>query len=95
MMKIKMTDDSFWTIPACDGERRTFKTIKTRDMWKRLHQKKCECCRNYQKENPNTNIGWTETTYNGDDRSSFLAHREDLQAQEEVNRAIHRLIQNA
>lgn len=93
--KMKIVDDSFWTQTACKGERLTFKTAKTRDMWKRLHQKKCQVCADAQKRQGLTNIGWTETTYNGDDRSSFLAQREDQQGQEIINHAIHRLLQSA
>jgi hypothetical protein len=31
---------------ACDGETKTFKDMKAKDMWKRLHSKQCELCRN-------------------------------------------------
>ena len=39
--------DEFWTtLPCRNKERRTFKTSRQRDMWERLHSKKCEICRN-------------------------------------------------
>jgi hypothetical protein len=31
-------------LPACDGEQRLFKSVKQKDMWKRLHMKKCSVC---------------------------------------------------
>jgi len=33
------------------GEQRKFMTEKSRDMWQRLHNKKCECCRKWCEEN--------------------------------------------
>lgn len=32
--------------PACDGEERLFKSVKQKEMWIRLHMKKCPVCAN-------------------------------------------------
>ena len=34
------------THSACDGQMRTFSNEKTRKLWVKLHNKKCEICRN-------------------------------------------------
>ena len=86
----KVCDDSFWTILACSGERKTFTSDKQRTMWKKLHQKKCECCATSQQQG-NTNIGWTETTFDGRTVASFIAQREQQQTQEMINVVQHRL----
>ncbi len=44
--KLQVTIDTFYTTTACNDETREFKTLKQKDMWKKLHQKKCEKCRN-------------------------------------------------
>ena len=84
-------EDEFWTSLACSGERKVFKSDKQRTMWKKLHQKKCECCAESQQRMGNTNIGWSETTFDGRTVASFLAQREDRQAQEITNFVQHRL----
>lgn len=91
MPTYKTCDDSFWTVLACSGERKTFTSDKQRTMWKKLHQKKCECCAESQQRIGNTNIGWTNTTFDGLTVSSFTAQREEQQAQELINFVQHRL----
>jgi|694.fasta_scaffold94612_5 hypothetical protein len=44
--KLKVTSNAFYTITACNDELREFKTLKQKDMWKKLHQKRCEFCSN-------------------------------------------------
>jgi hypothetical protein len=34
--------------PACSGEEKSFKCLKTFQMWERLHNKKCALCRRAQ-----------------------------------------------
>jgi hypothetical protein len=60
-------------------------------MWKKLHQKKCECCANFQKAHPNTNIGWSETTFDGRTVASLISQREEQREQEVINLIQHRL----
>lgn len=91
MPTYKVCDDEFWTALACSGERKCFKSNKQRTMWKKLHQKKCECCAESQQRLGNTNIGWTETVFDGRTVASFIAQREDREAQELINFAQHRL----
>lgn len=43
--------DTFTSVvwPACSGEEKTFRSVKQKDMWKRLHFKTCSICANANK----------------------------------------------
>jgi len=81
---IKEVADTFFTQKACDGERRYFKTDGQRAMFKKLHYKKCETCRNATKYN----LGWNEVSYNERSVSSYMDAQERLVAQELIARTI-------
>jgi len=46
-MSKKMTfqNSTYYTITACSNEPREFKSLNQKNMWTKLHQKKCEKCR--------------------------------------------------
>jgi hypothetical protein len=52
---------------ACNQDQKTFKTSKHRDMWGRLHDKKCETCRNTN----TTHSGTHEVVYDAGTSTSY------------------------
>ena len=44
--QFQVISNTFYTTTACNDETREFKTLKQKDIWKKLHQKRCETCRN-------------------------------------------------
>jgi hypothetical protein len=45
MASTVITTDDFWVIPACaKGEKKYFKSVRTHNMWRKLHTKKCKDC---------------------------------------------------
>jgi len=45
MSSTVLTTDDIWVITPCsNGEKRYFKSMRTQDMWRKLHCKKCAVC---------------------------------------------------
>lgn len=59
------TEDVYFTTLACIRERKNFKTDRQRQMFKKLHYKKCETCRNAPRVVLGLNqVSYTETALN-------------------------------
>jgi hypothetical protein len=43
--KMTLQNITYYTITACSNEPREFKSLNQKNMWTKLHQKRCESCR--------------------------------------------------
>jgi hypothetical protein len=76
-MSGKLTTDSFFTVNACDNERHTFPCLRQKNMYRKLHNKRCEICRN-----ASTTTIYTEVRHIAGDRSSYQLALENQTIQE-------------
>jgi hypothetical protein len=57
--KLQVMISTYYTITACSNEPREFKSLNQKNMWTKLHQKKCETCRSA----PTIQMGIDESLY--------------------------------
>jgi hypothetical protein len=62
----RIITDTFVALMPCEGTQRTFTTQSQREMFKRLHVKKCKICKNSLliKSSKTTIQNWNETCNN-------------------------------
>ena len=92
----KLIEDSFWIKPACEGEeKRTFKCEKQRDLWIKLHCKKCQICEITRKrQNGIRHYGIEHFNLDGTTPQNFSFQQEEITRTETRRMEIGRAMMN-
>jgi hypothetical protein len=79
----RVVDDTFWFITACEGERKSFTEQRQRNMWVKLHLRKCVACQEAEaRQGGVRHLGTTNTRVDGLTVSSFQRSTESQLRQE-------------
>ena len=79
------TQDTFYSIPVCSGEKHTFASLGQKNLWRKLHCKKCSICRNALV----VNLGSTTTQLRPSQSPADIVY---LQQQQEEQQELQRTI---
>lgn len=81
----RVVDDTYWLVTACEGERKTFADKRQRDMWQKLHLRKCVACQEAEaRQGGIRHLGTTHTRVDGLTVASFQRSNQSQHQQEET-----------
>lgn len=81
----RVVDDTYWLVTACEGERKTFADIRQRNMWQKLHLRKCVVCQEAEaRQGGIRHLGTTHTRVDGLTVASLQRSNQSQHQQEET-----------